>query len=341
MVQETTQGDLYYGRTMEFGFELDSVVSVVPRALALNGTGMANQTGLESGGMKWTSKYAFTAMNALGEMTAVDGVNEKGLVCGLLYFPNYANYSDAATADPETALAPWTFCSWALSLFQTVDEVRNATSAISVVGLTLSAPGFSEELPAHWTLHDATGKSIVVEPVEQTLKVYDNPFRAMTNAPEFPWHVTNIANYVKLSPYNAPPLELAGQVIQSFGEGSGWLGLPGDMTPPSRFIRAIAGSMTSVEIGSNSTDTAVRLVEHIMNDFDIPQAMIRDNATDVADYTQWTTIADLQTCKYYVKTYNDQMLQSVDLFKFDLDADHIVSAPIVDHLAVPALPFVS
>lgn len=324
----TSDGGYIYGRTMEFGFDLESQAIVVPRGLAYKGTGPDGKPD----GKAWVSKYAATGMNAFGLPVIVDGINEKGLAGGVLYFPDYADYTAPDKAASGKSVAPWEFLTWALTNFATVEEVKAAIDGVEIVGVSL--PQLGAIPPFHYTLHDATGKSIVIEPIAGALKVYDNPYGVMTNAPSFDWHLTNLKNYVKLSPDNAPPLKVGGQQVDSFGEGSGWLGLPGDPTPPSRFIRALAFSMTSNP--QPAGDASVRLVEHIMNNFDIPQGTIREGK-QTSDYTQWTGIADLKNLRYYIKTYNAPVLQGIDLTQFDLDAKTVVTAPIKPALTPPAL----
>ena len=323
----TSEGGYIYGRTMEFGFELKSEAIVIPRNFSFTATGPDGKPG-----KTWTSKYATTGMNALGLPVVVDGLNEKGLAGGVLYFPNYAEYTSPTQAAAEKSLAPWEFLTWALTNFATVEEVKSALNGVEVVANTLPALGGVP--PFHYTLHDQTGRSIVIEPIGGTLKVYDNPFGVMTNSPTFDWHLTNLKNYVKLSPDNAPPLKVAGTQIDSFGEGSGWLGIPGDTTPPSRFIRALAFSMTAEPRPSGAE--SVRLVEHILNNFDIPQGAIRQTQ-QTSDYTQWTGIADLKQLRYYVKSYSDQTLRGIDLKSFDLNAKTLATAPIAPQLTPPDL----
>ena len=94
----------------------------------------------------------------------------------------------------------------------------------------------------------------------------------MTNSPPFDWQVTNLRNYVKISPVNAPPLQIGGQTVASFGQGSGLLGIPGDPTPPSRFVRAL-GYAASAERQPDGI-ASVRAAEHILNNFDIPKGWI-------------------------------------------------------------------
>jgi len=324
---KSADGGVMYGRTMEFGFELDSEAVVIPRNYAFKGTGPDGKPG-----KTWTSKYAATGMNAFKLPVLVDGVNEKGLAGGILYFPGYADYTTAADADAGESVAPWEFLTWVLTSFASVDEVKAAIDQVEVIGLKM--PQLGAVPPFHYTVHDASGKSIVIEPIGGKLKVYDNPYGVMTNSPTFDWHLTNLSNYVKLTPENVAPLKVGGQEITSFGEGSGWLGIPGDPTPPSRFIRALAFSMTSDP--EPAGEKSVRLVEHIMNNFDIPKGTIR-NDEKMADYTQWTTVADLKNRSYYVKTYENQTLQGIDLMAFDLDAKEVVSTAVEPMIAPPAL----
>ena len=320
---------------MEFGFKLDSSVIVIPRQYGLSATGVDGKTG---SGMSWKSKYAAVGLNAFDMPVLTDGMNEKGLTGGILYFPDYVGYADPKTANPDGAIAPWDFLTWALTNFETVAEVKAGLKGISIIGVKEPTMGIVP--PFHYTLHDATGASLVIEPVDGTLKVYDNPLGVMTNSPEFSWHLTNLKNYVKLSPENAPPLKVDGETISSFGQGSGLLGIPGDPTPPSRFLRAL-GYTLSVKPVASGIDS-VRLAEHVANNFDIPVGWIRSgDAEDKSplEYTQWSTVADMKNARYYVKSYDDQVLRGIDLMSFDLDAKKIVEAPLTPDMDPPALAF--
>src|SRR5208282_2216741 len=97
---------------------------------------------------------------------------------------------------------------------------------------------------AHYVVYDASGKSIVVEYTGGKLHVYDDPLGVITNSPAFDWQMTNLSNYVNFSMTNVPPVKLGPVTLEPFGQGSGMLGLPGDFTPPSRFVRAVAFSQS-------------------------------------------------------------------------------------------------
>jgi choloylglycine hydrolase len=125
-----------------------------------------------------------------------------------------------------------------------------------------------ESFPGHFVVHDSTGASVVIEPVDKTLKIYDNPLGVMANSPTFDWHVTNLRNYVNLTTTNVPPIEMSGIKLSQFGQGSGMRGIPGDFTPPSRFVRAVAFSQSAEKLAT--AEETVPQVFHIMNAFDIP-----------------------------------------------------------------------
>jgi len=328
----TTDNSAVYARTMEFGFPMQSQVLVIPRnyKIAAAGTGSTPTMG-------WTSKYAAVGMNAMGAAALVDGMNEKGLVGGILYFPGFAGYADPAKSDPAKSLAPWEVLTWALTSFATVAEVKAALADISIVNVVEEKMGIAP--PVHYTLHDATGASLVIEPIDGKLKIYDNPVGVMTNSPSFDWHLTNLRNYLKLSPVNATPLKIGSETFAPLGQGSGMLGIPGDPTPPSRFLRAL-GYTQSIEKKPSGPES-VRLAEHIINNFDIPKGWVRDKnqGSEPLEYTQWSTVADIASRTYYVKSYEDPVLRGIDLKSFDLDAKTLVSAPLTPAMTPPALAF--
>lgn len=323
----TSDGGGVYGRTMEFAFELKSDLIVIPRNFAFKASAPDGKDG-----KTWQGKYAAMGMNAFGLPALADGLNEKGLAGGILYFPGYAGYADGSTVKPQDTLAPWDFLSWALTSFATVDEVKQAIETISVVDVKQKDMGITP--PVHYTLHDASGASIVVEPIDGKLKVYDNKIGVMTNSPSFDWHLTNLRNYVKLTPDNANDLKIGDMTFAPFGGGSGMLGVPGDTTPPSRFIRATAYVLTAAKVPSGME--SVRLAEHIINNFDIPKGWLR--APDMPlEYTQWSTIADLKNGRYYVKTYDDPVLRHASFDDFDLDATDLVTIKMQPRPDSPSL----
>lgn len=310
-------GSIVYARTLEFGFYLDSDVIVIPRNYELIGS-----TSSGNPGVKWNSKYAVVGTNGGKQTIIVDGVNEKGLAGGLFYFPGYADYQPVAKEEENKSLAPTEILMWILTNFENVDEVKKGLETVRVGNVKNSIMKVIP--PAHFIIHD-NKKSIVVEYVNGELKIHDNPIGIITNSPAFDWHLTNLKNYVNLTATNVPQIDLDGVEFAQFGQGSGMLGLPGDFTPPSRFVRATFFSLNAVK--SNSATDGILQAFHILNNFDIPKGSIKQKKKTTAgdEYTQWTSANDLKNKRFFFKTAENSQIRMVDLMKFDLDAKEIVA----------------
>ncbi|MGD0672874.1 MAG: choloylglycine hydrolase family protein [Candidatus Binatus sp.] len=314
-------GTVVYARTLEFNVDPDSDVIMVPRGYARTGTTPDGENGL-----KWTSKYASLGANSLGLPLLVDGVNEKGLAAGLFYFPTTAGYMKYNAAEASRTIAPWELASWILENFATVEEVKQNIGRIAVAEVVFKKWGMV--IPVHFVVHDASGKSIVIEYIEGKLHVYDDVLGVLTNSPSFDWHMTNLRNYVNFSVVNVPPVKVDGITLTGLGQGTGMLGMPGDFTPPSRFVRAVAYN-TSI-LPSKTGEEAVLQAFHILNNFDIPEGVAREEQKDahgnvIADRTMWTSASDLKARRYYFRTHENSQIRSVDLMKMPLDANSITT----------------
>jgi choloylglycine hydrolase len=314
-------GSVIFARTLEFGDDLKSNIIVISRETEFVGTAPGGKPGL-----RWKSKYAIVGANAFDMPAIIDGLNEKGVAVGLFYFPDYAKYQTVETADAGNAVAPWELGVYLLGNCANVQEAVEAARAVRV-GETIQANmGFVP--PCHYIVNDATGRCAVLEYVGGQLKVHENRLGAMSNAPTFDWHLTNLGNYVKLSSANVPPVELSGMKIAGFGQGSGMLGLPGDFTPPSRFVRAVAFSHTALPVAT--AHDGVLQAFHILNQFDIPRGAAQgmEHGKMVADYTHWTGASDLTNLRYYFRTYENSRIRMVDLKECNLDAKAIKTIPM-------------
>jgi choloylglycine hydrolase len=312
-------GTIVHGRTVEFATPVELTMVVVPRGYEFT----AKVPG--GTGMKYKAKYGAMGTITFSDLAFADGINEKGLAIGVFYFPAYAKYAKVTDENRSKALSPLDFSNWILTQFATVAEARSAIESGQVVVAPTVLDGWGPEPPPfHYVAYDKTGASIVIEPVEGTLKVYHNPIGVMTNSPTFDWHMTNLSNYVSLQPLNVPPKEVDGAKLQAFGQGSGLFGIPGDFTPPSRFVRAAVFSATAIPAAN--PDLGIQQVFHILNNFDVPKGSSRekDRAGKVyADYTQWAVARDPQNLRLYFKSYDDQTVRRVDLKKFDLNAKDV------------------
>lgn len=304
------------GRTVEFGMPLDMSLAVIPRNHAFTGTTPVGP------GMSYRSKYAAVGVYCFDDPILMDGMNEKGLVAAAFYFPGYASYSQVTKENRLQALSPVDFTNWLLTQFASVEEVKEALSSIKIVPTVFSNWG-SVPPPFHYVVYDAAGKSIVIEPVNRTLKVHDNPIGVMTNSPTFDWHLTNLSNYINLSPFNVDRQTLRNFVLHSFGQGTGMLGLPGDFTPPSRFVRAAFFSAKALL--SENANQAVDQTFHLLNQFDIPRGIARQKEPKNIsyDYTMLTTVKNPKSLDYFYRSYEDQAIRYLSLREFDLNARKI------------------
>jgi choloylglycine hydrolase len=313
---EPKDGSVIFARTLEFADDIHSNIIVIPRGTDYVGTAPGERTGL-----RWKSKYATVGANAFDMPAIIDGHNEKGLAVGLFYFPGYAKYQEVKEAAVKSALAPWELGVYLLGNCANVNEAVDAARGVRVGEVVQKDMGFVP--PCHYIVNDAGGRCVVLEYVNGELHVHDNPLGVMSNSPTFDWHLTNLRNYVNLSVTNVPPVEISQIKFLSFGQGSGMLGLPGDFTPPSRFVRAVAFSKSALPVAT--AKDGVLQAFHILNQFDIPKGAARsiEHGKKTADYTLWTGASDLKNLRYYFRTYDNSRIRMVDMKAVDLDAKEI------------------
>ena len=314
-------GSFASGRTAEFGLQLDLNGLFVPRGYQFHGT-------LPNGdkGLAYTSKYAYVGTTSFSEPAVIDGINEQGLAVGMFYFPGFAKYPETTSANQKIGVSPTEFANWLLSQFATLDEVRAALSNIAIMSTT--PKGWPGPPPVHYVVYDKSGKSIVIEPIDGKLVVTDNPLGVITNSPPFDWHMTNLSNYVNLTPLGTPPKKIDGVEIQAYSTGAGLGGLPGDFTAPSRFVRAAVFSSTSIT-PTDSVDASKKVL-HLLNQFDIPRGAVRTQEPNGDVQIEWTlaTVArDAATLTYYVKTYDNQNLRKIELKSFDFNGKELLQIP--------------
>ena len=319
----SSEGDMFRGRTMEFAADIPSELIFIPRGMAYTGTTVEGQPGLN-----WITQYAVSGATGFGLPQVVDGVNEKGLSAGAFYFANYVGYQ-IETDDKTSVLAPYELVTWILTSFESVDEVRQNVDRVTVPEVVLDQFGFCP--PLHYIVMDTSGDCVVLEHIEGILTIHDNPFGIITNSPSFEWHMTNLNNYINLSVLNREPTTLEQVEIKELGMGSGLLGMPGDFTPPSRFIRSFDYSLSAIP-ALNSND-AVLQAFHILNQFDIPVGASRKPGIDesgniVCDYTLWSSVTDLSQQRYYVRTHENSRIRMIELESLDLNGSEVLFFPL-------------
>ena len=312
----SNDGAKIYFRSMEFGFPFHSQVVVVPRGTPYTGTTPDGKPGL-----KWVTQYGVVGLNVdIAPNVVADGMNEKGLVVGMLYLPGYAQFLPPDASKTDRTIGDWELATYLLSTVATVDEAKQVLLKEKAYVAQQIFPSFKQLLPLHFYISDNTGAVVIAEYVNGKLSLHDDGVGVLTNSPPFGWQTTNLSNYVNLSPVNAPVMDLSGLNIQNFGQGSGMLGIPGDYTPPSRFVRAALFSHW-VTPGKTALET-VNAGFHVLNTFDIFDGAIRqagppNEQPAASDTTEWVVAHDRTNMKTYVRTYGGLTIQMVDLKKID------------------------
>ncbi|OJG71156.1 hypothetical protein RV12_GL001595 [Enterococcus quebecensis] len=303
----TKDQNVLLARTMDFAVVLDAEPTFIPRK-KFAFTNDENHDG--------KNEYAFVGMarqSDLGEFIFADGLNEKGLSCAALYFSGYADYN-SQDSDKKYSLAPHDVVPFLLSNCSSLEEVTKTMENAQVENTTLDFLGIV--LPLHWVVTEKTGESIVIEYTEQKLHIYKNDIGVMTNSPDYKWHTTNLRNYIGLQPEQKSEVHLKNMVMKPFGEGAGAFGLPGDFTPPSRFVRA-SFLKSCLEDSQTEMDGVISMF-HVLSNVDIPKGVVK--TSQAYDYTQYTSIMVNSSLNYYYKTYNNQRIRCIQLDNEDFNA---------------------
>lgn len=323
-------GAVVYGRTMEWGtFDLHSRVSVIPRGLAYTGATPDKQPGI-----MWTAKYGVVAVDGVGKDIALDGMNEKGLTVGLFYHPGFAEYP---AYDPDQAartMGPTDLGTFLLTTCATVEEVRTAVGAVLVAPVVEEAIGIAP--PVHLLVTEPSGRAIVIEFTKGKTVIHEAPLGVITNAPNYDWHSINLRNYVNLSPVAIPDKKVDGTTFRALGAGSGMIGLPGDFTPPSRFVRAVAFTQTARP--TTTGDETVYELFRILDNFNLPLGSAEGSGDDqtkgMRSSTIWTTAYDTKNLVLYYHTAHNRRVRMVDLKKIDFGSSKEIQRMPMDRAAV-------
>jgi len=313
-------GSIVYGRSMEWGaFDLNSNVCVIPKDYAFKGT-----TPEGTNGKEWKSEYGVLALDFLGTDWLADGLNEAGLAVGMFYHPDFADYPEYNAAMASNTIAAMDIAGFLLTQFASIGEVKNALAGLQVAGVTQELLGTPD--PAHWMVTDKTGASITIEYIDGKVSIFDNPLGVITNAPTYDWHMTNLRNYVNLSPVALPTRKVEDIDFAPLGAGSGMIGLPGDNTPPSRFVRAVA--MTQTTRPMPNSDEAVYEALRILDNFNLPLGGAEGsdhegNTANMRSSTIWTTVWNMEKQDLYFHTQHNRRVRLVSLKEMNFEGNEI------------------
>ena len=249
-----------------------------------------------------------------------DATNEAGLAAAGLNFGGSAVYSDPSASTHN--IAAFELIPWVLGQCKSVGE-----AAELLKGTSITADSVDASLPAtplHWLIADRTG-AIAAEPIANGLKICEDPFGVLTNEPSLDYHLTNVKNYMSLDA-SPPQNTLCPNVkLEPYSRGMGAIGLPGDLSSSSRFVRAIfAKSHTLPESEQNA---AINRFFRIMDTVSVPRGcIITDEGKAVS--TVYVSCADTECATYYFSTYGDRSIRSLRISEVNLDSNEIFAETI-------------
>ena len=305
--------DFYFGRTLDYEFSYGEEIVVTPRNYIIDfrGTGRMER------------HYALIGMaHVIGDYPLYyDAINEMGLGMAGLNFVGNAHYNDPE--EGKNNVAQFEFIPWILMQCATVKEARKLLEKLNLVNTP-----FNEKLPLaelHWIISDRE-ESITVESVKEGLKVYDNPVGVLTNNPPFEQQMFELNNYRHLSPKDPENLFSDRLTLNRYSRGMGAMGLPGDLSSQSRFIRVAFTKMNSIS-GDSETESVSQFF-HILGSVD-QQRGCCNVGDDKYEITIYTSCCNADKGIYYYTTYENHQITGVDMHRENLDGNVLAKYPLI------------
>lgn len=300
-------GDFYFGRNMDIEYDFGEKLVMTPRNHIFRFKEMP----------EIKTHHAMIGMAAVhdGYPLYAEAVNEKGLCMAGLYFPGNAFYNEKKECGLN--LAPYELIPWILGQCSTVKE---ASAMLEEVNIT-DEP-FDDGLPLadlHWMIADESS-CIVLEAMKDGNHIYDNIYGVLTNNPPFPYYQIHLSNYINIRP-EAPVNSFSKSLeLPVYGQGMGALGLPGDFSPVSRFVKA-----AFLKWNSHAQEDEISSVTQFFHILDavamVDGAVVTENGLN--DVTLYSCCINVQKCVYYFKTYGNSRIQAVDMKKEGLDGEDL------------------
>ncbi len=304
--------DNYFGRNLDYEFSYNETVTITPRNYPFTFRSMG----------KNFKHYAMIGMAFVQNNYPLyyDAVNEKGLGIAGLNFPNNAFYPKKARGKDN--VAPFEFIPFILSTCKSVKEARKAIEKMNIY-----CENFSAQLPCsplHWLVAD-NKESIVVEPLKDGLKIYDNPVGVLTNNPTFDFHLINLSNYINVSREEPVNRFAQGFDLVPYSRGMGGIGIPGDLSSSSRFVKAVFTKLNSV-CGQSELES-VNQFFHILTAVEQQKGCCK--VEKGFEHTIYSSCCNADKGIYYYTTYNNRQIVGVEMFKENLNARELKSYPLL------------
>ena len=315
-------GSYVQARTIEWAYgALKSEYVIIPR-----GEKLQSFTPTGTNGLTFTSKYGVVGLAVVEKEFIAEGINEAGLSAGLFFFPRYGGYTPYDQSHNSVTLGDMQVVQWILTQFATIDELKQNINNVKIVAL-------DKDAVVHWRIGEPSGRQVVMEIVAGEVHFYENGVGVLTNAPGYEWQVANLENYVNLRPGSAQNYKMGDVTLQPLGGSSAMLGLPGDFTPPSRFVRA-AFFRNSAPQRADGLSTVLQCF-HLLNNFDVPIAIENPSEAELPSATQWTSAIDLTTRKVYYKTAYNSTIRCIDLKSIDFASVAYHTCPLDERQEQP------
>ena len=305
--------DSYFGRNLDLEKSYNECVAITPRNYRLP---MRTLPALEH-------HYAMIGIATVVEEYPLyfEATNETGLSMAGLNFPDNADYK--AYDESKENVTPFEFIPYVLGKCKDVAQAKNLLGGINLVKIN-----FSDDLPLsplHWIISDRD-KSIVVESVKEGLKIYDNPYGVLTNNPTFDYHLMNINNYMGLHEDFAENRLSPKRKFSNYSLGMGAIGLPGDYSSASRFVRAVFIKEKSPSFESETE--SVSQFFHILSGVAMPKGCVMTKDGEF-EYTRYSSCCNADRGIYYYTTYDNSTVTAVDMHRYDLDGKSVFRTELV------------
>ena len=305
--------NMYFGRTLDYEFSYGEKITITPREYEFK----FRHLGVNS------NHYAIIGMAHVFEDYPLyyEAANEKGLAVAGLNFVGNAYYRKPSLK--KNNVAQYEFIPWILANFSSVAEVKKALKNINITDDEVNEKFKCASL--HWLISDLN-EAIVVESTSKGIKVYDNKVGVLTNNPQFEYQMFNLNNYRNLSicdPANSFSEKID---LNRYSGGMGGIGLPGDLSSMSRFVRVAFHKLNSK--CKDDEFSSVNQFFHVMNSVSQTRGLCAVN--DNYEITIYTSCINLNEGKYYYTTYNNHQINMVDLHKVDLDQKDLVTFKFLD-----------
>lgn len=308
-----TTKDTYFGRTFDWEVSYGEQIAVTPRNYPLHFRKMPT---IEK-------HYALIGMAVVVSDVPLyyDAVNEKGLGMAGLNFPDNTDYKEYA--EGKDNVTPFEFIPWILGQCESVQEARQLLARINLVKIS-----FSEQLPLsplHWIIADKK-EAITVECVKEGLRVYDNAVGVLTNNPPFDMQMFYLSNFMQMSRKEPTNNFADGFSLKPYSRGMGAMGLPGDLSSASRFVKVAFTKMNAVSEATE--EESVSQFFHILGAVEQQRGCVllgkRQDGQDIYEISIYTSCCNLTQGKYYYRTYDNSTISCVDMYKENLDGRELV-----------------